>query len=62
LQRDGVAVSLGDGFNMIDKSYPIYGWCGVIEGEFDLTVCNEFGETEYEDVVEKALPITWIEI
>lgn len=62
LQRDGVAVSLGAGFSMIDKSYPIYGWCGVIEEEFDFTVCDEFGETEYGDFVEAALPVTWIEI
>jgi hypothetical protein len=47
---------------MIDKSYPIYGWCGVIEEEFDFTVCDELGETEYGDFVEAALPVTWIEI
>ena len=62
MQRDGVAVSLGDGFNMIDKSYPTYGWCGIIDGEFDYIVCDDSGETEYGDFVELALPVSWIEI
>lgn len=62
LQRDGVAVSLGDGFNMIDKSVPVFGWCGVLEDELDFTVCDESGETEYGDIVGVALATTWIEI
>jgi hypothetical protein len=62
LQRDGVAVSLSDGFNMIDKSVPIHGWSGLIEDELEFTVCDDSGETEYGDFVEAALPVTWIEI
>jgi glucan phosphoethanolaminetransferase (alkaline phosphatase superfamily) len=62
LQRDGVAVSLGDGFNMIDKSIPIHGWSGLIEDELEFTVCDDSGETEYGDVVGVALATTWIEI
>ena len=62
LQRDGVAVSLGDGFNMIDKATPIHGWSGLIEEELDFTVCDDSGETEYGDVVGVALATTWVEI
>ena len=62
LQRDGVAVSLGDGFNMIDKSTPVHGWSGIINGELEFTVCDDLGETEYGDIVGAALATTWIEI
>jgi hypothetical protein len=62
LQRDGVAISLGDGFNLIDKCSPNYGWAGIIEGEEEYAVCDENGETEYGDLVDSILPITWIEI
>ena len=62
LQRDGVAVSLGDGFNMIDKATPIHGWSGLIEEELDFTVCDDSGETEYGDIVGVALATTWVEI
>ena len=47
---------------MIDKSTPVYGWSGLIEGELDFTVCNISGETEYGDVVGVALATTWVEI
>jgi hypothetical protein len=62
LQRDGVAISLGDGFNLIDKCSPNYGWAGIIEDEEEYTVCDENGETEYGDLVDSILPATWIEI
>lgn len=62
LQRDGVAVSLGDGFSMIDKSIPYHGWAGIIEEENDYFVCDEHGETEYGDLVDVIMPTTWVEI
>ena len=62
MQRDGVAVSLGDGFNMIDKADPVHGWSGLIEDELEFTVCDGSGETEYGDFVGAALATTWIEI
>jgi uncharacterized protein involved in tolerance to divalent cations len=62
LQRDGVAISLGDGFNLIDKCSPNYGWSGIIEDEEEYSVCDENGETEYGDLVDSILPTTWIEI
>jgi hypothetical protein len=62
LQRDGVAISLGDGFNLIDKCFPNYGWAGIIKDEEGYVVSNSEGETEYGDIVDPILPITWIEI
>ena len=62
LQRDGVAISLGDGFNLIDKCSANYGWTGIIKDEEDYVVCNELGETEYGDLVDSIFPATWIEI
>ena len=62
LQRDGVAISLGDGYNLIDKCFPNYGWTGIIEDEEDYVVCDELGETEYGEFVDSILPATWIEI
>jgi hypothetical protein len=62
LQRDGVAISLGDGFNLIDKCSANYGWTGIIKDEADYVVCNELGETEYGDLVDSIFPATWIEI
>jgi hypothetical protein len=62
LQRDGVAISLGDGFNLIDKCFPNYGWAGIIKDEERYVVCNSEAETEYGDIVDPILPITWIEI
>lgn len=62
LQRDGVAISLGDGFNLIDKCSPNYGWTGIIKDEENYVVCDQNGETEYGEVVESILPATWVEI
>lgn len=62
LQRDGVAISLGDGFALIDKCVPYHGWSGFIEDIQEYSVCDEHGETEYGDLVDLVLPTTWIEI
>jgi hypothetical protein len=62
LQRDGVAISLGDGFNLIDKCSPNYGWAGIIKNEENYAVCDQSGETEYGEFVDSVLPATWIEI
>lgn len=62
LQRDGVAISLGDGFNLIANCSPNYGWAGIIENEEYYAVCNQNGETEYGELVDSILPATWIEI
>jgi hypothetical protein len=60
LQRDGVAISLSEGFNLIDKSIPYTGWLGYVDES--LYTCDDSGETEYGDLVEKVFPATWIEV
>lgn len=60
LQRDGVAESLGDGFKLIDKSIVSEGHVGLIDDNY--TLCDEVGETEYGDIVDKVLLATWVEI
>ena len=62
LQRDGSAVSLGNGFGAIESSTNSYGYAGEVEGDIDYTVCDESGETAYGDYVETIIPITWVEI
>lgn len=62
LQRDGSAVSLGNGFGAIEASTNSYGYAGEVDGNRDYTVCDENGETAYGDYVETIIPITWVEI
>lgn len=62
LQRDGVSDSLSDGFKALESSYTSIGWAGIIIDENEYWACDENGETEYGDLVENSLPITWIEI
>jgi hypothetical protein len=62
LQRDGIAISLGEGYRLADAGLVTHGFCGYIDGEIFLTVCNEFGETDSGDVVDEILEITWVEL
>lgn len=62
LQRDGIADSLSDGFQLIADAHFEAGWAGILEGENDYTFCDESGETEYGDYVEEVIEITWVEI
>jgi len=62
LQRDGSAISLGHGFGAIDSSTTSQGYAGEIDGDTDLTVCDENGETPYGDYVDDIVSITWVEI
>lgn len=62
LQRDGVADSLGDGFRLLDGGFWGLGYSGYLEGESQLTVCDEDGVTEYGDLVDKVVRTTWVEV
>ena len=62
LQKDGVAISLGDGFNLIEKALPNHGWAGLLKDEQEYVVCNQEGETEYGEFVDSIILTTWIEI
>lgn len=61
IQRDGLADSLAESFRYLDASTVSYGWAGFLESDIDLFACNEDGMTEYEDLVDLAFPITWVE-
>lgn len=60
LQKDGVAISLSDGYKMIDIAEVKYIWAGYLEDENLLTECDENGETDYGDFVVNIVPITCI--
>lgn len=62
LQRDGVAESLSDGFKMAEGSIVTTTYAGHIGGSKLLTICNKDGETVFEDLVDKSIKITLIEI
>ena len=62
LQRDGVAVTLGKGFQYLESSLANYGYAGEGDGDNELTACDEEGETREGDVVDSITPITWVEV
>lgn len=62
LQRDGISISLGNGFQSLENAKIVYGYAGEIDGDIDLSVCDEAGETPYGDTVDSVVPITWVEV
>jgi hypothetical protein len=62
LQRDGVSISLGDGFKAIDSATISHGHAGEVDEALDLTVCDEEGETREGDLVDEIFEITWVEV
>ena len=62
LQRDGVALTLGKGFQYLESSLANYGYAGEVDGDNELTACDEEGETREGDVVDSITPITWVEV
>lgn len=60
LQRDGSAVSLGDGFSLVERAQVTHGYAGVVDGDIDYSVCDELGETREGDEVDEVLEITWV--
>ena len=62
LQRDGTVVSLGEGYRAVESGNIITGFAGYVDGDDELTVCDEYGETFYGDFVESIIAITWVEI
>jgi hypothetical protein len=62
LQRDGVSVSLGNGFQSVENATISHGYAGEVDGDIDLTVCDEEGETREGDLVDDIVEITWVEV
>jgi hypothetical protein len=62
LQRDGIVVSLGDGYKAVERGYVAHGFAGEVEGEIYPTACDQEGNTNYGEIVKNPLPVTWMEI
>ena len=63
LQRDGIADSLSDGFNMIEKGKISKVYAGYLEDEESILVlCDDAGETYSGDLVDNVVLLTIIEI
>ena len=60
LQRDGSAVTLGDGFKMIESSATLHTWAGEVDEEMTYTVCDKHGETRRGDYVDSVVEITLV--
>jgi hypothetical protein len=60
LQRDGSAVSLGDGYRLIDDARVEHGYAGYVDGDITLAVCDEYGETREGDEVDEVVEVTWV--
>jgi hypothetical protein len=58
LQRDGSAVSLGDGFKLVESAESYFLYAGEVDGNTELTICDESGETRNGDIVEDVKKIT----
>ena len=62
IQRYGLVDSLSQGFRAIDTGVVTTGYCGYVDGDNELTICDEYGVTEYHDTVETATPTTFVEV
>lgn len=62
LQRDGISITLGNGYQAIESARVVSGYAGEVDGDIDLSVCDDSGETPHGDVVDFAVPVTWVEI
>lgn len=62
LQRDGISISLGSGFQSLENANISYGYAGEVDEDINLSVCDEDGETLYGDMVDRILPVTWVEV
>jgi hypothetical protein len=60
LQRDGSAITLADGYRMIESSTTVHAWAGEVDGETTYTVCDEHGETRGGDYVDSIVEITLV--
>jgi hypothetical protein len=63
IQRDGISDSLGEAFRLLDGTVTVViGNAGFVDGEYELTQCEEDGMTPHEDIAESVIPITWVEV
>lgn len=60
LQRDGSAVTLAEGYKMIESSHTVHTWAGEVDGEMTYTVCDKDGETRGGDYVDDIVEVTLV--
>jgi hypothetical protein len=60
MQRDGVAISLAEGFRLIENCRESHLFSGVLDGE-SFAVCSSDGKTKYGDLLEEVKETTFIE-
>lgn len=62
IQRDGVAYSLSQGYQMIDLGSITHGYIGSANGDYNIYVCNESGETSDGYLLQDIREATWVEV
>jgi hypothetical protein len=63
LQREGIAFSLGQGFQLIDLGDSSHGYSGKsAQDDGDGWPCNEHGETEDGSILDSVMPVTWVRV
>jgi hypothetical protein len=62
LQRDGSAVTLGQGYGAIEGATISQGYVGEVDGSREYYVCDEVGETLHGDSVDNLTAVTWVEV
>jgi len=61
LQRDGIAITLGEGYRTAELVELTYLYAGYIDGATDLAVCDKDGMTYDGDLTDEILEITLAE-
>lgn len=62
LQREGIALSLSEGFNMIHEGRTWQGYIGMSPVLNENLVCDSDGDTEDGYRVYEVVPVTWVEV
>lgn len=63
LQREGIALSLSQGFMMIDAGEVTLGYCGTPEeNPTEVVACDIDGENEDGLVLSNITPTTWVKV
>jgi hypothetical protein len=63
LQREGIALSLSQGFMMIDRGEITHGYAGTSEEDSTSVVsCDADGDNPEDLVLENIVPTTWVKV
>lgn len=62
LQREGIAYSLNQGFQMIDAAEVTLGYSGIDPAGDEIFPCDESGETEDGYVLDSVIAATWVKV